>query len=559
MKDLFRKISSNGKTLLFFQQTNILSAATVIAAAVLVSRFLGIVRYWLLAIYIKPISDLDLFFAAFRLPDLLFQILVMGTLTTAFIPVITGYLSSGEDRKAWRSCSIIINLALLIFALLALLAFIFTPQLALVVAPGFTGNPAKTQTLINLTRIMLSAQVFFIISNFFSAIIQSTKRFLIPALAPVAYNLGIIIGIVFLSGNFGVYGPAWGVVLGTILHLVIQIPLVSHLKFHYETVVDLKNEGVREIGKLLGPRTLGLAIAQLSFTVDTALASLLPASSITILNLAQALQQFPIGVFGATIAQAALPTLAEDREKGNLENFKSTLLTSLHQILFLTMPAAVILIVLRIPMVRLAFGLGNTNIPWPLTVLTGKTLAVFAVAVAAQSLLNLLVRGFYALRDSSTPVKIGIFAFTASIAFSLTFITVLHWPVWSLALSSTLGDLINFSLLLFFLDRKLNFDKKNLLLPAVKIILAALATGISLYVPMKLLDQLVFDTTKTVPLIMLVGTVSLIGLSVYLFFTWLLDIQELKAFLGLIQKVGQIKKVFTPPAEVIEVSPETYA
>ncbi|MCL4390159.1 MAG: murein biosynthesis integral membrane protein MurJ [Patescibacteria group bacterium] len=549
------------KDLLFRRQTSILSAATLIAMAVLGAKFLGIIRYWLLTVYVRPVSDLDIFFAAFRIPDFIFQILVMGTLTTAFIPVIAAYVGRGQDHKAWRVSSIIVNLALIVFAVLAVIAFIFAKDLAIIVAPGFAAQPDKLDKLANLSRIMLSAQVFFVISNFFSAIIQSTKRFLIPALAPAAYNTGIIIGIIFLAPVLGIYGPAWGVVLGIFLHFLIQLPLVAHMGFKYEPIIDLKDHGVAEVAKLLGPRTFGLAISQISFTVDTAMASLLATSSITILNLSQALQQVPIALFGATIAQAALPTLSEEQARENLDNFKKTLLTSFHQILFLTMPASAILIVLRIPVVRLAFGLGNNNFPWDLTVLTGKTLAVFGLGIFTQSLINLLVRAFYALRDSLTPVKIGVASFVVSIILSLAFILVFRLPVWALAASSAAGDAINFFFLMIFLDRVLHFDRKQVLLPAGKIFLAAAITGLALYVPMKLLDQLVFDTTKTLPLIALTGAAGASGISVYLFLTWLLGIGELQSFLGLFGKLRHLRKppeVTAPVTEIVETT-ETHA
>jgi len=542
------------KDLLFRRQTNILSAASVIAMAVLGAKFLGIIRYWLLAVYIRPVADLDIFFAAFRIPDFIFQILVMGTLTTAFIPVIAAYIGRGENAKAWRVSSIIVNLALIVFAILAVIAFIFAKDLAIIVAPGFAAYPVKLEKLTDLSRIMLSAQVFFVISNFFSAIIQSTKRFLIPALAPVAYNVGIILGIVFLAPSLGIYGPAWGVVLGILLHFLVQLPLVRHLGFKYELVLDLKDRGVHEVAKLLGPRTFGLAISQISFTVDTAMASLLATSSITILNLSQALQQVPVGLFGATIAQAALPTLSEEQARENLDNFKKTLLTSFHQILFLTLPATAILIVLRIPMVRLAFGLGNNNFPWELTVLTGKTLAVFGLGIFTQSLINLLARAFYALRDSMTPVKIGVTTFVVSIILSLVFILIFHLPVWALAISSVVGDGINFILLFLFLDHVLHFNRREVFIPAGKIFLAAAITGLALYIPMKLLDQLVFDTTKTIPLIMLTGAAGISGLSVYLFLTWLLGITELQSFLGLFTKLRHLNRTTAPVTEVIETS-----
>ncbi|MEK7127208.1 MAG: murein biosynthesis integral membrane protein MurJ [Patescibacteria group bacterium] len=523
------------KNLLFLRQTNILSAAAVIAVAVLGSRVLGLVRDRLLTQF--PVAQLDIYFAAFRLPDFIFQILVMGALTTAFIPVITELFAKDQEKEAWRVTSTVINFALGIFVILGIIIFIFSYQLSTLIAPGF--NPGQLKIMSDLTRIMLIAQLFFILSNFLSAIIQSGKRFLLPAIAPIAYNLGIIIGIVFLSGPLGIYGPAWGVVIGTFLHFIIQLPVAFHLKIKYEPIIDFKNPHAREIGRLMLPRTLGLGFAQLSFTIDTILASLISSSSITVFNFASHLSQLPIGLFGATIAQAALPTLSEEQAKENPDNFKTTLLNSFHQILFLTLPATAILIVLRIPVVRLVFG--SATFPWDATVLTGRTLAFLGLGIVAQAVIQLLVRGFYALRDSVTPVKIGIFSFVINIIGSLLVITIFKLPVWGLAISSSAGDIVNVLFLLFFLNKKIRFPILDLVVPAGKMFFAATISGICLYIPMKLLDQLVFDTTKVVPLIALTGTATIIGMFVYFFLTWLLEIKELGAFLGIFRSLKRFK------------------
>ncbi len=540
-----KNLISSGKNLLFLRQTNILSAATVIGLAVLASRVLGLWRDRMLTAL--PVDQLDIYFAAFRLPDLIFQILVMGALTTAFIPVVTELMTNRKDTEAWQTTSTVVNLAIIIFAILAVGVAIFAYPLSQIIAPGF--DEPKLKIMADLTRIMLIGQLFFVLSNFLSAIIQSTKRFLMPALAPIAYNAGIILGIVFLAPVWGIYGPAWGVVIGTILHFLIQLPVIQHVGFKYQAVIDTKNKNVREIWRLMVPRTLGLAVAQISLTVDIILASLISVSSIAVFNFASHLQQLPIGLFGATIAQAALPTLSEEQAKENLESFKTTILTSFHQILFLTLPATAILIVLRIPVVRLVFG--SRTFPWEATVLTAKIMAFLGLGIFAQSVIQLLVRGFYALRDSATPVKIGVLAFGANILASVILILIFKLPVWGLAIASTTADLINTVLLLWFLNKRIQFSLKNLFGPAIKMFLAAALCGIFLYVPMKLLDQLVFDTTKVWPLLALTGTATLVGMTVYLFFTWVLDIKELGSFVGIIRRIGKVK----PPWTISETSP----
>lgn len=524
------------KNFLFRRQTNILSAASVIAAAILLSRLLGLVKFRLLTDRFT-VSDIGVYLAAFRLPSTIFDLIVMGALTSAFIPVFTAHLTKDKEVTANRIASTILNLSFLVSLALSLIFFLFADPLVHLMAPGLTA--AEFKLVIPFTRIMLIGQTLpLVLGNFLTGILQSHKRFLVPALAPVAYNLGIIAGIVFLSPIIGLYGAVWGVVLGAILFLLIQIPLSFHLGFRYTPKIDLHLQGVREVGRLIVPRTIGLAITQLNYFANIIISSLLSARAITIFNFAQTLEQVPVSLFAATISQAALPTLSEEQAKGDqLESFKKTFLTSFHQILFLTFPAAAILIVLRIPIVRLVYGASKFD--WFATVDTGRTLAFLGVGLIGESLVNLIVRGFFALHDSQTPVIIGAGTVALNICLSILFIPILHWPIWGLAAASAVADSLYATILLFFLHRRVEyFSLFHLFVPAVKMFLAALVTGLSLYIPMKLLDQLVFDTTHTLPLIALTGTASLIGLSVYLFLTWLLDIEELQSFLTLFKKIN---------------------
>lgn len=505
--------------------------------AVLLSRILGLLKYRLLTSHFT-VSEIGVFIASFRLPNTIFDLVVMGALTTAFIPVFTSYISREKYEDANIIASTILNISTIVFVILSVIFLVFTQGLIHLIAPGLTN--AELSLAVPFTRIMLVGQTLpLILGNFLTGILQSQKRFLVPALAPVVYNLGIILGIWLLSPTMGLFSAVWGVVLGAVLFLLIQIPLSLHLKFHYRLILNWKHRGVVEIAKLIIPRTIGLAITQLNYVANLVISSLLATRSITIFNFAQQLAQLPIGVFAATISQAALPTLSEEQgKKDGFVAFKKTFLTSLHQILFLTLPAAAILIVLRIPVVRLVYGAAKFD--WPATVETGRTLAFFGVGLTAEALVNLLVRGFYAIHDSKTPVILGSITIAINIILSIVFIFLapLGRPVWALALSAAVADSIYAIWLLVVLNKKVKyFDRSALLVPAGKMFLAAWITGVSLYVPMKLLDQLVFDTTRTLSLLMLTGTVGLIGLSVYLFLTWMLNISELSSFMGLFRRV----------------------
>lgn len=538
------------KNLFTRSQTSILSAAFVIAAMVAASRVLGLVRDRLLTARFAT-EDLDIYFAAFRIPNFIFEILAVGAISVAFIPVFTSYISRGKKEEAYQTASSVINISVIIFSVLFLIFFIFTPQLSGLIVHGF--DEEKLELLISFTRIMLFAQVVpLLIGNFLTGILQSFKQFLVPALAPVLYNLGIILGIIFLTPLMGLYAPVIGVVIGAFLFLFIQVPFLVHLGYHHSLSINYKSRGVREIGKLMLPRTFGIAVSQINSTVDLYLASFLGSGSITIFYLAQHLQFLPIGLFGLAIAQAALPNLSENSAKENLTAFKKSFLASLHQILFLIFPVSVFFIVLRIPIVRLIFGSGRFD--WESTVLTGKTLAYFSISLFAQGIVQLLARAFYAMHDSKTPVIVSVVSILINVIFSLIFVYTLKLPVWSLAISTSIASVVNALILLILLDVKLKgFDKIRLISPFAKIVVASAVTAVFLYIPMKLFDQLIFDTTRTFDLILLTGTASFIGFSVYFFLAWFLNIEEVIVFFTFAKKLIKVKDILLEPSKEVGV------
>jgi len=523
------KLFKNTFLLLNKTQTNILSAASVIMTAVAISRVLGLFRDRLLAGRFTP-EELGVYYAAFRLPNMIFELLVMGALATAFIPVFTASLITKGSREAFRIASSVINIGLLVFAFFSFPILLFTKQICYLLAPGF--DEAQIKLMVSFTQIMILAQVFpLIIGNFFTGILQSFRNFLLPSLAPVIYNVGIIIAILIFTPFVGLYAPVLGVVIGAVLFTVIQIPAIISLGYRHDFNFSFSDPGTREVGKLMLPRTLGLAVSQIDTTVDLVLCTLLGASAVTVFNFALHLQQVPVGLFGASIAQATLPSLSSFFAQKNINEFKKIFISSFHQILFLVVPLSAILIVLRIPLVRLVFG-SSVLFDWESTVSTGKILAFFSISLFAQAEVHLIARSFYAMHNSKTPVIIGAISVAINTALSLLFILVYHYQVWFLGLSSSIASILNMLLLLIFFDRKVSsLDRFELLFPALKIFLAGTIAGVALYIPIKLFDQLVFDTTRTINLIMLTTVSTVIGLSVYMFFAWFLGVSQV-AILG---------------------------
>ncbi len=530
------------------KQHSIGSAAIVLVCMVFLSRVLGLVRDRLLSQYFGP-EELGVYFAAFRLPNALFELLVMGALTSAFIPVYSRYIAKNDTKNAQILSSSLINLSLVVFFFLAIPIFIGAEWVSRFMTPGF--SPDQIRQMSAFTRFMILFQVGpLLIGNVFTGILQSHNLFLVPAAAPVLYNIGIIIGIVLFSHSYGLWGAIIGVGIGALFFALIQIPLLIKLGYRHNFSLNPKHSGVKEVGRLMGPRTFGLAISQIDTTIDLMMASLLGARMVTIFNFAQHLQQLPVGLFGTTIAQAALPSLSKISATEDHESFINMIVNAIHQILFLVLPVSVLFIVLRIPVVRLVFGAAQFD--WSATVATGMTLSAFSVSLFAQAIVQVLARAFYALYDSKTPVIIGIICVLINSFFSVLFVMYYKWPVWSLGVSASVSSITNAFLLLYYLNKRVKGILNHaLLIPSLKMSLAALVTGVALYIPIKLLDQLVFDTTRTFGLLLLTGFTTLVGLVTYIFLSWVLGIEQVQSVMRFVKRVGSVRGIFLEPAQEV--------
>lgn len=530
----------NGKLFLGSKQGSILSAAVVMMMATLASALLGFIRERMLNASFTQ-DELGVYTAAFRLPDLLFDISVMGILFTAFIPIFTHTVVARSKDIAFAFTSRLINISCLVVGSLVLLLVIFADPISHLIVPGF--NPGERALMVFYTRIILIGQVVpLLVGNYFIGILQSFQYFIIPAIAPIVYNLGIICGILFLAPLYGLTGVIGGVVLGSLLFLVIEIPLIYRVGYRHKFYIKPDRE-VKETFKLMLPRTIGLSLSQIAITADLILSSILGARAVRIFYLAQLLHYQPVRIFGMTFAHAALPLLSTEAARKDMNAFKKLLLASLHQILFFVLPLSVMLAVLRTPLVRIVFGAEKFD--WQATVVTGQTLSLFAISIFAECIALLFTRAFYALHDTKTPVLISVVSIIVNIVCSVVFIFYWKLPVWALALSASLAAILSFLLLFVFLSQKIGgFDWRPLLLPPLKMVIASLIAGVFLYIPMKLLDQLIFDTTRFLPLLMLTGVATVSGLSVYVFLAWFLDIEEVMTFFKILQKVKRVPRYF---------------
>lgn len=480
------------------QTKSVAFAAFLIGASTFISRLLGLVRDRLLAGRFGAGEDLDVYFAAFRIPDFVFGILITGGIAAAFLPVFAEYFNK-DQKSAWQLTNNVLNSFLVLLILICGILAIFTPQLIKIIAPGF--NPENKALTVSLTRIMFLSPILFGLSSIFSGILQYFNRFLVYSLAPILYNLGIIIGILFFVPIFNIFGLAYGVILGAFLHLIIQLPAAFGSGFRYLPIFNFKMPGLKKIFILMIPRTIGQASYHLNLVVITAIASTLSVGSIAIFNFSNNLQWFPVGLIGISFAIASFPTLSKTWAAGQKEEFLNNFSATFRKILFFIIPGSFLIFLLRAQLVRLILGTGKFG--WWETRLTAASLGLFCLGIFAASLIPLLARVFFSFQDTRTPTIISVISMILNIGLAFLFICFLGSSnifqevmvgllklksisdvrVLALPLALSLSGIFQFALLFFILRKKITefWPKKEIWQSLKKIIIASLLMVIFSY------------------------------------------------------------------------------
>jgi len=381
-------------------------AGLIMSAAFLVSRILGWIRIVVIVHAFPAGPELDAFFAAFRLPDLVFQLVAAGALSSAVIPVVSALFATDDNARAWRVVSTIANLMLLALLVLAVVVLIAAPPIIRAITPGFT--EAEWSRTVDLTRIMILSPIFLALGSLVTSVLNARGRFAASAIAPIVYNLAIIGAAVLLAPTMGVTGVAVGVVAGSIGHFVIQLAPLRALGFRYDRQIDLADPDSRQALKLMAPRALGLGAGQITFVVVTAIASTLGDSAITSFFVAFTLLQIPIGIIGVPLGVVVLPSLSREAALGRIDEFAALVSRAIRLLLFVMLPITGIAIVLRHEIVDLLFE--SRRFGEAASDLTAATLFTFLIGLAAHALIAVLARAFYARQDTKTPVAAAILA-----------------------------------------------------------------------------------------------------------------------------------------------------
>ncbi|MFQ5855869.1 MAG: murein biosynthesis integral membrane protein MurJ [Anaerolineae bacterium] len=455
------------------RRTHLVRSTGIVIGAFVAAKALGLARELVIGRQFGTGGAIDAYYAAFQIPDLLFTLIAGGALVTAFLPVFTEYLVQGDTRGAWEVASAVTNLVLVVTAVLAGAVALLAPVIVeRVVAPGF--DPARQALTVDVMRIILASTVVFGVSGIQMGILNAYQHFLLPAVAPAMYNLGIIAGALILAPRWGVHGLAAGVVVGAVLHLGVKIPGLMRYGMQYSPVLGLRHPGVRQVAWLMGPRVLALGMVKLTFLVNTNLASRLGEGSVAALSYAWHVMQLPETLFATAVAIVVFPTLAEFAARGQTEALRSALADTLRVIFVLTVPAAVGLIVLGRPLIALLFQRGAFDARS--TEMVYFALQFYALALIGHAVLEIAARLFYAQKDTLTPFKVATVSMLANVVLSLTLIRVLSYG--GLALANALAFTLEASILLWIGRGRLGgLEVGRILDGLVRIGLAALVMG----------------------------------------------------------------------------------
>lgn len=532
--------------LIWDKKLTVSSAAIILAATGLVSNILGLFRERLIAGHFGASHETDIFYASFRIPDLIFNLLILGAVSSVFIPIFIEKMTKGNKEEVQKFANSFLNFMLLSAIVFCIVVFILAPKLVPLLLPGFFDQKIETSfnvysTTVNMIRIMLLSPIFFAISGILSGILNSHKRFVAYSLVPIVYNISIILSMIFLIDKFhpSIYAPAVGAAIGAFMTVLIQIPSTFRTGYRWKPIIDFKTGEIARIFKIMAPRSLTIGTSQINLVVDTIVLSYLAAGSISELNYANNIQTVPTVIFGIAIATAIFPALAESFAKNDMDEFMDRFSWSARRILFFMIPATIGIIVLRAQIVRLLFGTGNFD--WEATYWTTKTLLFFSFGLVAQGLIPLLYKAFFAIQDTKTPFYIGIIVMIINAILSITLPFV---PLWGLgvagvALAFSIAGIVNVVLLAIFLHEKIGIldPDHKIFESTTRLIVASVFMGIVVHYSLYLFD-IITDTQKVFGLFLqTTGAVALGGIC-YFFLSWLFKCEETKFVL---EKLGIVK------------------
>jgi len=466
---MFQLINRESKT--------IVGAAVVVGILSFASRIVGLIRDRILAGAFGAGETLDVYYAAFKIPDLFFQLIVVGALSASFIPLFTKHYRGLSKKDAWMFTNNILHLLGVVIFVATIVLIIFARPLASLVAPGF--DSVMQSHVASFMRIMFLSQILLAFSMVYGSILQSLKRFTLYAFAPIVYNAGIIVGALFFVDRLGTIGLAWGVVFGAFMHVLLQLFGSYSAGYRYQYVMDWKDKDAKEVLRMTGPRMFSIGVTQLLFVVLSIMATTMGSGSVTMFQFAYNIQFFPVGIIGISYAIAAFPAFAEHLGQKDLNAFRSAFSSTIRQVLFFMIPMMLLFLILRSQVVRIIVGAGSFD--WNATITTADTLAFFALSCIPQAFVFILARSFFALQDTATPLTAGVISALFGIISAFLFEKV--FGVIGLAMAFSFAAIINMVLLWVPLRTRVgSLDELHIVQSLMKMTLAGVGSAVVMHV-----------------------------------------------------------------------------
>ncbi len=520
-------------------QLTIAQASVVMIGTLIASRILGWLRLSVIgAQFAGDPRALDAFWAAFRIPDTIYNLLVAGALSSAFIPVFSSYLAKEREEEAWHVASSVMNAMLISLVALSGLMWLLAPALTPLMAPEYDAQQLALMT--ELTRIMLLSPIFMGLSALFTGMLNSYRQFLSGATAPLVYNAVIILFALFASPFIGIHALAFGVVVGAAMMWLIQVPELTFRRTRYAAVLDLAHSGVREVALLAWPRTIALASVQLVFFVDIFLTSFMAPGSYTSLYYAFQLTMLPLGVFSIAISAAVFPALTRYASLGLQARMRDAVEQAIRWIVFLTLPTIIVMIVLRRPIVHLLFQYGAFG--EAAREATALAFLFYSLGLIGHALVQILARTYYAIKDTATPLVMTVVAIAVNVVLAILLAPALG--INGLALANSIATLAEAALLLVVLAPRARLRVGALSVSTLRHLAASLSMGVGMFLFIRVTNiplDLALNPPK--PLLLLQTLIAVaFGGGTYIAASSLFRVAELEEIVGVVRSRGPFAK-----------------
>lgn len=531
------------------KQNTLYSSTLAVSITLLCARLLGVIKLRILTSFYRK-EELDLFFAAFRFPDFVFEVLIAGSIATCFIPLVSEIVTNQNERKSvMRFAQTLSWLLLAFWGILLVVSFPFFEQIIGFLLPGYTKDAVILVSSMSLLILFFQVPLL-LLANFAAAIFQTEKQFLIPGLAPIFYNLGIIGGVVWGAQRWGLQAAIFGVLLGAAGYLIILIPGIIIMGYPIFVRPTFSDPRIKRFFILFFPRIFSSLVSQIDATVDLSLSTLRGIGSYSTFYLAQNFQILPVSFFGIAISQTALPFFSDLYNQGKKDRLISMLVTIVQQIFFVMVPITVFFVVLRIPLIRLFFG--SKKFDWQATVDTANVLSWFALSLPFHTVYYVITRVYFALHDTKTPFVAGVIFTLFNTLLSIIAVVFFHSPVWYLAGAFSISITLNVLVLFYILLKRYDnisvgqFTGRLILFGVIGIVM-----GIGVWLLRNVADGLLFDTSRTFDLFLLTSACVLFGYATYFYLLWIFMPSQIRYLIDLLARVQFLKVPISKYRKVI--------